>query len=119
MPENDNENPLPPMKRGGARMKELAAETAVERAALEAELIAELGRPATALDRIAIESIASAAVRARRLRASGRDDLEQQRLIAQLLRATGLKPDKPVPQKPEEDFADEMRRLAMPKGDEA
>jgi hypothetical protein len=116
--DNDNDMPPPPkrrLKRGGGRMKEIAVETTVEREALEAQLISELGRPATAIDRIAIESIAAAAIRARRLRAAGKDDLEQQRLIAQLLRATGLKPDKPVPQKAEEDFSAEMRRLAMPK----
>ena len=41
--------------------------------------------------------------------------MEQQRLIAQLLRATGLKPDKPVSAK-QEDFSDQMQRLAMPQG---
>ena len=100
-------------KRGAARMKQLAAEAEAERQALADEIIAGLGRPANALDRIAIESIASAAVRARQLRAAGRDDLEQQRLIAQLLRATGLRPDKPAPPR-QEDFSAEMLRLAMP-----
>lgn len=117
MPDADDDQPRK-RKRGWARARELDKQYATDWQRLVDEIISELGRPATAIDRIAIESIASAAVKARRLRAAGRDDLEQQRLIAQLLRATGLKPDKTVPQKPEEDFADEMRRLAMPKGDE-
>jgi hypothetical protein len=100
-------------RRGQARMQELAAEAETERQALADEIIAGLGRPATALDRIAIESIVSAAVSARQLRAQGRNDLEQQRLIAQLLRATGLRPHKPAPPK-QEDFTAEMLRLATP-----
>lgn len=96
-------------------MRELKTQYAIARQELEAELISDLGRKPTALDRIAIESIASAAVQARRKRASGQDDLEQQRLIAQLLRATGLRPDKPVATKVE-DFSEEMQRLAMPQG---
>jgi len=109
---------MPPLsdaqrRRGQARMRELAAQAKAERQALADEIIRGLGRPATALDRIAIESIASAAVRARQLRAQGHDDLEQQRLIAQLLRATGLRPDKAVPPKAE-DFSAEMLRLATP-----
>jgi hypothetical protein len=90
---------IPPKKprRGGGgskRMKELAAIAAVERDALVLEILSGLGRPAGALDKIAAESIAAASLRARDLRAQGRDDLEQQKMIAQLLRATGLKPDK-------------------------
>jgi hypothetical protein len=112
MTDFDSDEP-PSRRRGWARMKQLAAEADAERQALAEEIIAGLGRPAGALDRIAIESIAAAAVRARQLRAQGRDDLEQQRLIAQLLRATGLRPDKAVPPK-QEDFASEMMRLATP-----
>jgi hypothetical protein len=95
--------PKKPRRRGGGgskRMKELAAIAAVERDALVLEILAGLGRPATAIDRIAAESIAAASLRARDLRAQGRDDLEQQRMIAQLLRATGLKPDKKAPPAP-------------------
>ena len=116
MTENDDK-PLPQKRRGGggkARMKQIAAQAQDDRKALEAELISDLGRPATALDRIAIESIAAAAIRGRQLRAQGHDDLDQQRLIAQLLRATGLRPEKPVPTKQEEDFGAEMQRMAMP-----
>jgi hypothetical protein len=102
-----------PLLRGAARMKEIAAEAEIERNALVAEILSDLGRPATALDRIAAQSIASAHIKACRLRALGRDDLDQQRLIAQLVRATGLKPDKPAPPK-QEDFTSEMLRLATP-----
>jgi hypothetical protein len=93
----EDDTPKKPRRRGGGgskRMKELAIAAAVERDALVLEILAGLGRSPSALDRIAAESIASASLRARDLRAQGRDDLEQQRMIAQLLRATGLKPDK-------------------------
>jgi hypothetical protein len=59
--------------------------------ASEAGLLADLGRPPTAVDRIAIETLSTAMVRARRLRATGKNDVEQTRLIAQLLKATGIK----------------------------
>ena len=113
MPEIDDDKSR--RSRGWKRMRELDQQETADRLALEAELVADLGRRPTALDRIAIEFIASAAVKARRLRAAGKDDVEQQRLIAQLLRATGLKPDKPVSAK-QEDFSDQMQRLAMPQG---
>jgi hypothetical protein len=95
--------PQKPRRRGGGgskRMKELASKAAVERDALVLEILAGLGRPASALDKIAAESIAAASLRARDLRSQGRDDLEQQKMIAQLLRATGLKPDKKAPPAP-------------------
>jgi hypothetical protein len=74
--------PKKPRRRGGGgskRMKELAAIAAVERDALILEILSGLGRPASALDKIAAESIAAASLRARDLRAQGRDDLEQQK----------------------------------------
>jgi hypothetical protein len=45
----------------------------------------------TAVDLIAIETLSAAMVRARRLRATGKNDVEQTRLIVQLLTATGIK----------------------------
>jgi len=72
-------------------MQEIAHESEEQRRAIEAELLADLGRPATAGDRIAIETLSAAMVRARRLRATGKNDAEQMRLIAQLLRATGIR----------------------------
>jgi hypothetical protein len=95
--------PQKPRRRGGGgskRMRELASKAAVERDALVLEILSGLGRPPSALDKIAAESIAAASLRARDLRAMGRDDLEQQKMIAQLLRATGLKPDKKAPPAP-------------------
>jgi len=122
MPDNDDQQPpnegkkTPRKRRGGggkARMTKLAAQTKAERGALAAEMISDLGRPATAIDRVVIESIASAAVRGRQLRDKGHDDVEEVRMIAQLLRASGLKPEKPVSPR-QEDFSAEMRRLATP-----
>ena len=55
------------------------------RRVIEAELLIDLGRPANAVDRIAIETLSAAMVRARRLRAMVRNNTEQIRLIAQLL----------------------------------
>jgi hypothetical protein len=90
-------DPLPPRKGGRARMRQLAAEAALERAPLEAELRAGLGREATPIDKLAIETIAATAVRARRLRADGRNDADERRLLTQLLRATGLRPAPAAP----------------------
>ena len=82
----------PRLSRGWRRMQEIAHESEVERRVIEAGLLADLGRPATAVDRIEIEALSAAMVRARRLRATGKNDTEQTRLIAQLLMATGIKP---------------------------
>jgi hypothetical protein len=75
----------PHLSRGWRRMQEIAHESEVERRAIEAELLLDLGRSATAVDRVAIETLSAAMVRARRLRAMGKNDTEQMRLIAELL----------------------------------
>jgi hypothetical protein len=77
-------------------MKELAAEAAAERAPLEAALIAGLGREPAALDIIAVETLAATVVRARRLRAAGRNDAEERKTLVQIIRATGLRPSPPA-----------------------
>ena len=59
----------PRLSRGWRRMQEIAHESEAERRAIEAGLLADLGRRATAIDRIAIETLSAAMVRARRLRA--------------------------------------------------
>jgi hypothetical protein len=84
-------NDQPRLSRGWRRMQEIAHESEAERRVIEAGLLADLGRPPTAVDRIAIETLSAAMVRARRLRATGKNDAEQTRLIAQLFRATGIK----------------------------
>jgi hypothetical protein len=78
-------NDQPRLSRGWRRMQEIAHESEAVRRAIEAGLLADLGRRATAIDRIAIETLSAAMVRARRLRAMGRNDTDQMRLIAQLL----------------------------------
>jgi hypothetical protein len=78
-------NDQPRLSRGWHRMQEIARESEAERRVIEAGLLVDLGRAATAVDRIAIETLSAAMVRARRLRATGKNDTEQMRLIAQLL----------------------------------
>jgi hypothetical protein len=75
----------PRLSRGWRRMQEIARESEVERRAIEAELLVDLGRPPTAVDRIAIETLSAAMVRTRRLRGIGKNDTDQMRLIVQLL----------------------------------
>jgi hypothetical protein len=94
------DNPKGPPLNGRARSRQLAAEAAAERAPLEAELRESLGRIPNAVDKLAIETIAATAVRARRLRADGRNDAEERRLLTQLLRATGLRPAPAAPAAP-------------------
>jgi hypothetical protein len=73
-------------------MRELAQEAEAERREVEAGLIHDLGRPPSARDRLTIETLSATLVRARRLRAVGRSDAEERRLIVQLMRAAGLRP---------------------------
>jgi hypothetical protein len=81
-----------PLSRGWRRAQELKQAAGRELEQLKAALIDCLGREATAVDVIAIEALASATVSARRQRARGKNDREDLRLVAQLLRATGLRP---------------------------
>ena len=100
---------------GRRSVLQLAAEA--ERKALVAELLAGLGRPARAIDRVAIGALSAAMIQSRRLRRQGRNGSEERRLIAQMMRTTGIKPDKPVPSKPaEEDFHAEMLRTRHANG---
>jgi hypothetical protein len=86
--------------RGIARMKQIAVEDAAKRQHLVTELLEGLGRTPTAMDRVTIETLAAAHVRADRLRMAGRSDLEERRLIIQLQRAAGFKPAPPAVPKP-------------------
>jgi hypothetical protein len=88
-------------------MKEIAREDEAKRQRLVVELLAGLGRTPTAMDRLNIETMAAAHVRADRLRTIGRSDIEERRLIVQLQRAVGWRsaptgPPKPAPQSLEE-----------------
>lgn len=104
------------MARGRARMRELAAENEIERKAVEVELLASLGRAVTPLDRIAAESISAAVVRGRRLREHGRDDTAQRQQVAQLMRASGLKPQPIEASKPVFDFVAAAEAAAAARG---
>jgi hypothetical protein len=88
--------------RGRARQKQLAAEAEAERRGIEAGLLRDLGREPATLDLIVAETLASAIVRSRRLRAQGKNDHEERKQIAQLMRASGgaFKPDAPVAKAP-------------------
>jgi hypothetical protein len=91
---------------GRRRSLQLAAEAEAERKALEAELIADLGRRATAYDRIAINNIAAMHVRARRLEAQGKNATEERRQITQMMRGLGLKPAPVEQQKAKQSLQD-------------
>lgn len=94
-------------------MRQIAAEDEAARRVVEADLLASLGRVATPLDQIAAEQISAAVVKGRRLRLAGRNDTEQRRLIAQLMKASNFKPDKPV-QKSERRLSPAERFAALP-----
>jgi hypothetical protein len=85
-----------PKSRGWRRAKELQKEAEIEFAELRTALVGCLGREPSAVDIVAIEALTSATISARRQRARGKPDREDLRLVAQLLRATGLKPPPPT-----------------------
>jgi hypothetical protein len=70
-------------------MTQIARETQQAVEALTAQLLADLPHKATAIDQISCEAIATAMVRARRLRAQGKDASTQVRMITRLLVASG------------------------------
>jgi hypothetical protein len=84
------------LARGRARMREIAHEDKAACRELLDRLVGDLGRPATQLELYTLEQIAARMVRSRRLRSLGRDDREEARLIAQLLRAAGIRQVKPA-----------------------
>lgn len=87
-----NGSEKPPLSRGGKRARELGAAAEAERRKLEAEILNQVGGEPSTLHKIAAEALSSALINARRKRASGRYDSAELKLVAQLLRATGLKP---------------------------
>jgi hypothetical protein len=87
------------LARGRRRMQEIAAEDEVEVRRLVAARLALLGREPTEDDRLFAEMIAVTATRARRLRARGKSDLDERRLLTQLFRASGWRPSPPEPPK--------------------
>jgi hypothetical protein len=95
------------LKSARVRAKHIPAEAEAERKLLFDRLIADLGRPATALEECALEQISAKMIRSRRLRAQGRDDREETRAIAQLMRASGFKPQ-PISAKPAAPSIDDL-----------
>jgi hypothetical protein len=102
------------LRRGWARQQELARESEVQRQRVESALVADFGRAPFAIEACVIEQISARMVRARRLRQQGRDDTEQSRLIAQLLRSIGLKPQHGTapPQESDEEYLERTAREA-------
>lgn len=96
------------LARARASKKEIAAQAEAERRALYDRLIADLGRPATGMEECAYEQISAKMIRSRRLRAQGRDDREETRAIAQLMRAAGIRQVKPAPA-PKKSLAEQLR----------
>jgi hypothetical protein len=80
-------------------MLELAAQAEQERKAPAADILAGLGRPANAIDRVAAENLAALNIRANKLEAAGKDATEVRRQINQALRTTGFRPQKIEPAK--------------------
>ena|SRR5690349_2966291 len=77
--------------RGKARVLELAAENERDRLALEDKLVRDLGRGPTPVEAVAIETLSATMIRARKLRSQGRADLEERKLIKQLLSQLDIK----------------------------
>lgn len=70
---------------GQQRMKSIARDTKVEIDSLTAELLAALGRPPEAFDRIWAAAVAAAHVRCARLRKLGRSDAVEMSILVRLL----------------------------------
>lgn len=81
-------------------MKELAPVYEAERRALEQRILAAVGGTPDALVEIAAEALSSAVIGARRRRATGKSDAELLKLVAQLTRASGLRPAPAAPAAP-------------------
>jgi len=91
LPVNGDQNAAPKV-RGKRRMKELSGTYDSARAQLEADILSDLGREPSAIDRIAAETLAASVIRARRLRATGKSDADERKTVVQVIRATGLRP---------------------------
>jgi hypothetical protein len=85
--------------KGEKRMREIARENQLHIDQIVADLLANLGRPATIVDQLGAETLAATVVRARRLRSQGKNDAKERREIALLVKhfpAIGAEP-RPMP----------------------
>jgi hypothetical protein len=87
-------------QRGQARLRQIARESEAEREAEATRLLTGLGHEPSAVEMLVIEQLSARVVMGRRLRRQGKDDSDQARLIAQLLRSIGLKPAAVAPPDP-------------------
>jgi hypothetical protein len=99
-----------------ASKRQRAAEDERARREIEAGLVAGLGHAPNAIEATVIEQIAARTVRGRHLRRLGRDDTEQSRLVAQLLRRIGMPA---APQQPDDSSNSAAEWLASFKKAEA
>jgi hypothetical protein len=102
---------------GLVRMRQLASERLAERQAITAQILSDLGRPATTLDRIAANNLAALHVRANQLEAMGKNADTVRQQITQAQRASGFKPQPVDAQKPDplraiQDHIDRQRAAA-------
>jgi hypothetical protein len=70
---------------GWARMRQIALEDQQNIKELVAGLLQSLERPATTADLVAAETIAATTVKARRLRAQGKDDSDERKALVGLV----------------------------------
>jgi hypothetical protein len=84
---------------GARRTRERAAEDEAARQLVEAGLLQDLGREASATERITIEVIAAQVVRARRMRAARRQEAAEmaERLVLRGLAKLGIRKPAPKP----------------------
>ncbi len=97
--------------RGRQRMAELAQQAEAERQVEQCKLLADLGREPSAAETVLVEQIAALTVRARRLRAQGRDReaADTARLLVRAIARLGVKPGQG---KPAETLQDYLARKA-------
>jgi len=82
----------------GARASiERAAREVIARETEAAALLADLQRPPSATERVAIDRLSAVIVEARKRQRQGKSTLELDRLVTRLLRALGLGRTKPAP----------------------
>lgn len=94
-------------QRGLVRMRQLASERLAQRQAIAAQILSELGRAPTTLDKIAANNLAALHVRADQLEAMGKNADAVRQQITQAQRASGFKPE-PAATKPQRQSIREM-----------
>lgn len=108
----------PKLARGWRRMRELRQQDNAARQEIIAGLVADLGRPATMRDQLAIEQIASLTVWARILERRGKftEAAKTRDQITRTQRTNNIRPEKPAPA-PRKSFREKIEeRVANQEG---